>query len=122
MTPHFRELLVDERSPGLGGSLRSPTNSRTAKTKNRPNDGSFKAPRTLRSAFFGMEKQDELDTMIVGMANDWYDAKHPIQTIDEIEMINSLVIEECPFYHCRHFHKDGFNKFKIQDWCTMSLT
>lgn len=66
-----------------------------------------------------MEKQDELDTMIVSMANDWYDAKHSIQTIDEIEMINSPVIEECPFCHCRHFHKDGFNKFKIQDWCKL---
>ena len=61
-----------------------------------------------------MEKQDELDTMIVNTANAWYDAKHPAQTIDEIKMINSLAVEECPFCHCRHFHKDGFNKFRIQ--------
>ena len=82
--------------------------------KNKPNDGSLKAPRTLRSVFSGMEKQDELDTMIVNTANAWYDAKHPAQTIDEIKMINSLAVEECPFCHCRHFHKDGFNKFRIQ--------
>ena len=52
--------------------------------KNKPNDGSLKAPRTLRSAFSGMEKEDESDTMIVSTTNDWYDAKHPVQTIDEI--------------------------------------
>ena len=39
-----------------------------------------------------MEKQDGLDTMIVGKANAWYDAKHPVQTIGEIKMINGLVI------------------------------
>ena len=87
--------------------------------KNKPNDGSFKAPRTLWSAFSGIEKQDESDTMIVSTTNDWYDAKHPVQTIDEIKMINSLAIEECPFCHRRHFHKAGFNKFKIQDWCKL---
>ena len=60
--------------------------------KNKPNDGSLKAPRTLRSAFSGMEKQDELDTMIVRTTNAWYDAKHPVKTIDEIKMINSPAI------------------------------
>lgn len=82
--------------------------------KNKPNDGSLRAPRTLRSAFSDMEKHDELDTMIVNTTNAWYDAKHPVQTIDEIKMINSLAIEECPFCHRRHFHRDGFNKFRIQ--------
>lgn len=61
-----------------------------------------------------MEKLDESDTMIVSTTNAWYDTKHPIQTIDEIKMINSLAIEEFPFCHRRHFHKDGFNKFRIQ--------
>ena len=83
-------------------------------TKNKPNDGSLRAPRTLRSAFSDMEKHDELDTMIVNTTNAWYDAKHPVQTIDEIRMINSLAIEECPFCHRRHFHRDGFNKSGIQ--------
>ena len=57
--------------------------------------------------------------MIVRTTNAWYDAKHPFQTIDEIKMINSLAIEECPFCHCRPFHKDGFSKFRSQDWCNL---
>ena len=82
--------------------------------KNKPNDGSLRAPRTLRSAFSDMEKHDELDTMIVNTTNAWYDAKHPVQTIDEIRMINSLAVEGCPFCHRRHFHRDGFSKSGIQ--------
>jgi len=61
-----------------------------------------------------MEKEDDLATMIVSTTDAWYDAKHPIQTSDEIRMINSLAITECPFCHGHHFHKDGFNKFRIQ--------
>ena len=41
------------------------------------NKGSLQAPKTLRSAFTSMEKQDGLDSMIVNTTEAWYEAKHP---------------------------------------------
>ena len=60
--------------------------------------------------------------MIVRTTDAWYDAKHPVQTIDEIKMINSPVIEECPFCHCSHFHKDGFNNSESRIGATSFLS
>ena len=52
--------------------------------------------------------------MIASAANAWYDAKHPVQTIDEIKMINGLTVEECRIDRKRlrkAFDKEGERGF-----------
>lgn len=46
--------------------------------------------------------------------HEWYDAKHRITSIEEIQLINGIIIKECPHCGNKHFVKNGFYKNKIQ--------
>lgn len=50
---------MDGRSPGLGGSLRSPTDDRTATMNKRTKRKGVTGPKTLRSSFSDLKINDD---------------------------------------------------------------
>ena len=48
--------------------------------------------------------------LMVSTISEWYDAKHRKPSKEEVDFINSIVIEECPFYGSKEIRRDGFNK------------
>ena len=72
-------------------------------------------PKTLRSSFSDLKINDDpMSRMIYGTTDSWYDAKHPVQDVDEKKMINSIGIKRCPYCHGTHFRKKGFDRNGIQ--------
>ena len=49
------------------------------------------------------EDASETERLISSTIREWYDAKHPITSIDEIALINSLVIKQCPYCDSTEF-------------------
>ena len=48
--------------------------------------------------------------LMVSTISEWYDAKHRKPSKEEVDFINSIVIEECPFCESKEIRRDGFNK------------
>ena len=48
--------------------------------------------------------------LMVSTISEWYDAKHRKPSKEEVDFINSIVIEECPFCGSKEIRRDGFNK------------
>lgn len=48
--------------------------------------------------------------MMVSTISEWYDAKHRKPSKEEVDFINSIVIEKCPFCGSKEIRRDGFNK------------
>lgn len=48
--------------------------------------------------------------MMVSTISEWYDAKHRRPSKEEVDFINSIVIEECPFCGSKEIRRDGFSK------------
>lgn len=64
-------------------------------------------PRTLRSAFSELDTETPLGQMIYSTTEEWYRAKHSKASCDEISLVNSTPIADCPFCHSASFRKDG---------------
>ena len=63
------------------------------------------------------DKNDQItDTqqLISSTIHEWYDAKHPIASNDEIQLINKFGKLSCPYCHSKEIVKNGFYKTKIQ--------
>ena len=48
--------------------------------------------------------------LMVSTISEWYDAKHRKPSKEEVDFINSIAIEECPFCGSREIRRDGFSK------------
>lgn len=64
-------------------------------------------PRSLRSAFSELGDSTPLGHLIFDTAEEWYCAKHPPFSGDEISLVNSIRVAQCPFCHSASFRKDG---------------
>lgn len=69
-----------------------------------------KSSRSLRSYFSELDKSIPLESLIYNTAEEWYKAKHPPVSFDEIQFINSISINECPYFHSSLIKKNGKNK------------
>lgn len=58
--------------------------------------------------------------LISSTIHEWYDAKHPITSNDEIQLINKFGKLSCPYCHSKEIMKNGFYKAKIQRYCCKS--
>lgn len=52
--------------------------------------------------------------MILDTTEEWYGAKHPRTSFDEVLLINSLPVTNCPFCHSVRIKRDGKRKDGIQ--------
>lgn len=64
-------------------------------------------PRSLRSSFSELGSKTPLDLLLFDTAEEWYGAKHPPFSAEEIALVNSVGASECPFCHSASFRKDG---------------
>lgn len=53
-----------------------------------------KSSRSLRSSFSELDKSIPLESLIFNTAEEWYKAKHPSVSFDEIQFINSISIND----------------------------
>lgn len=49
----------------------------------------------------------ESERLISSTLHEWYDAKHPEVSLDEIALINSLTVKQCPYCGSNHFIRCG---------------
>lgn len=66
-----------------------------------------KSSRSLRSSFSELDKSIPLESLIYNTAEEWYKTKHPSVSFDEINYINSLSVDKCPYYHSSLIKKNG---------------
>ena len=52
--------------------------------------------------------------MILDTTDEWHEAKHPKASLDEIALINSLAVTNCPYCHSGMIKKNGKRKDGIQ--------
>lgn len=52
--------------------------------------------------------------LVENTVQEWYDAKHPTASQDEVSFVNSLEIEKCPFCRSNDIVKNGHKKDGIQ--------
>lgn len=72
-------------------------------------------PRTLSSFFRSLSSNDDrLTKLLKSTTAEWFDAKHPRTSFNEVKLINSLTIKSCPRCGCAHFIKYGFRKDGIR--------
>ena len=64
-------------------------------------------PRSLRSSFSELGRKTPLDLLLFDTTEEWYGAKHPAFSSDEIALVNSVGASECPFCHSASVRKDG---------------
>lgn len=80
------------------------------------NKNQNKKPQTLSSFFRRLSDKGnpELVDLLLSTQKEWYDAKHPKASIDEVRLVNSLPIDSCPRCGSKDFIRYGFRKDGIQ--------
>lgn len=73
-------------------------------------------PRTLRAAFSKTTFDDKIGSMMSSTISEWYDAKHPYTSAEEVNLINSIPISQCPYCHSRFVKKYGKRRGGIQNY------
>lgn len=72
--------------------------------------------RTLRTQFSELKNDSPLSLMIYDTAEEWYKAKHPRFSFDEVALVNSLDASSCPHCGSSRFKRDGKRKDGIQNF------
>lgn len=75
-----------------------------------------KKSQSLRSSFGKLERDTPLGEMIYNTTEEWYKAKHPKFNIDEVNLVNSICISECPYCHAAGIIKNGKRRDGIQTY------
>ena len=65
-------------------------------------------------------EETPLESLISSTMNEWYDAKHPSMSIDEINLLNSITPSSCHYCDSNSFikygkTKQGLNRYKCKD-------
>lgn len=58
--------------------------------------------------------------LISSTIHEWYDAKHCISSTEEIQLINNIRKEYCPYCNSKEIVKNGFYRNGIQRYCCKS--
>ena len=83
----------------------SPPHMKTTRKKSQP---------LRRFSWSGNKIKTAGQKLVENTINEWYEAKHRKQCIDEIEFINSQKIDICPFCGSKKFYKCGKTSTGIQ--------
>lgn len=75
---------------------------------------------SLRVLFSKFNNDDPLSKLIYSTTSSWYKAKHPSSTINEVELINSLPVDDCPYCKSKIIIKigkrnDGVQRYKCKN-------
>ena len=74
--------------------------------KNQQHKNSF----SLRTSFSELDRKFPLSSFVYNKSEAWYDAKHKSFSIDEIALVNSLEVKQCP-YKKNGKRKDGTQRY-----------
>lgn len=73
-------------------------------------------PCSLRMRFRMLGEGSPLSKMIVGTTEEWYRAKHPRTSGDEVGLINSLSVSACPYCGSGNIKKNGKRRDGMQTY------
>ena len=62
------------------------------------------------------KKPTPLESLISATKKEWYQAKHPKPSVEEVDFLNSVPVRECPFCHSAEVIRFGHNKVGIQKY------
>lgn len=71
---------------------------------------------TLRATFSVLPKADPLGKTIVDTMGEWYQAKHRVACPDEIALVNSIPVSECPVCSSERVAKNGRRRDGVQTY------
>ena len=84
--------------------------------KNQQHKNSF----SLRTSFSELDRKFPLSSFVYNKSEAWYDAKHKSFSIDEIALVNSLEVKQCPYCHSETIKKNGKRKDGTQRYHCLS--
>ena len=76
--------------------------------KKKSDDSSYWG-KSLRALPWDKKEKTHSQTLISSTVHEWYDAKHRETSFEEIELINSIIINSCPYCGSARFIKAGHN-------------
>ena len=65
---------------------------------------------------FGLSEEVPEERLVGSTSREWYEAKHPRPSPDEIALVNSAVPEACPFCGCGRIAKNGRRPDGVQKY------
>lgn len=84
--------------------------------KNQQHKNSF----SLRTSFSELDRKFPLSSFVYNKSEAWYDAKHKSFSIDEIALVNSLEVKQCPYCYSETIKKNGKRKDGTQRYHCLS--
>lgn len=75
---------------------------------------------SLRTSFSELDRTLPLPSFVHDKSEGWHDAKHQPFSVDEIKLVNSLEVKQCPYCHSETIKKNGKRKDGTQRYLCLA--